>query len=67
MMDPKLNRMLFMPRKLAAPVFFDDERCALFRILPSSRAQIAMNAMLSVLCAFPCPQSWKSHPPFEND
>ena len=65
-MGPNLHHMRLLKSESATSGRFNDQRCRPFRISPSNRAQIAMTAMLSAVCAISCPQAEITLPPFEN-
>ena len=61
------RRKSMVTSELALLGHFYGQRCRAFRTPPWIRAQMSLLTMQSVLCAFPCPQAWKSQPQFEND
>ena len=65
-MGSMYHGMLLVVSEPTLPGRFDHQRCRPFRISPSNRAQIAMTAMLSAVCAISCPQAQITLPPVEN-
>ena len=66
-MDTILRDKLALRSESALSGCHDGHRCRANRTPPWIRAQHSSLIMWSVLCAFPCPQAWKSQPLFEND